>query len=378
MTILLLGIPIAVAMVMLFFASRGSRPGQAERPVDELKVYQDQLKEAEAQLKKGQISEEEFRELRPEIARRALAAAEGAGHSPDARASGAGRRLVLVAGAAAIMLSIAGYLYLGSPELPAAIPEIVAEDPAFAHGGEFSNLVAKLADRLKAQPDDTEGWRVYALTMAQLGRDSEAANFLGEAAEAHPDNVELKVLQAEALVRVADGLVVPAARQIFRQILNAAPDHPAGHYYLGLALFQDGDAEAAYRVWTQLRARSADDAPWLENLDLQIQRAQAALGTEKPQMPGMPALGDDQMSAIAQMTPEERRTFIESMIGRLRARLEEEPDDVDGWLRLARAESVMGRQGRAIEAMDRALAAAPDERKAEIEAMRQSIMSGSN
>ena len=57
---------------------------------------------------------------------------------------------------------------------------------------------------------------------------------------------------------------------------------------------------------------------------------------------GAPGPNADQVAAAADMSPEERAAFVQSMVERLAARLEEEPDDLEGWLRLANAYRVLG------------------------------------
>ena len=54
------------------------------------------------------------------------------------------------------------------------------------------------------------------------------------------------------------------------------------------------------------------------------------------------------------MSAEDRAAFIRSMVERLAARLEAEPGDFDGWLRLARAYGVLGEAARAEGALARA------------------------
>jgi cytochrome c-type biogenesis protein CcmH len=47
------------------------------------------------------------------------------------------------------------------------------------------------------------------------------------------------------------------------------------------------------------------------------------------------------------MSPAERDAFIASMVGRLAERLEKDGKDLDGWLRLARAYKVLGKDDEA-------------------------------
>lgn len=53
----------------------------------------------------------------------------------------------------------------------------------------------------------------------------------------------------------------------------------------------------------------------------------------------MPASGAD---AIAQMSPEDRAAMITAMVDGLAARLRENPEDVEGWVRLLRSRQVLG------------------------------------
>ena len=60
------------------------------------------------------------------------------------------------------------------------------------------------------------------------------------------------------------------------------------------------------------------------------------------------------------MTPEDRSAMIQSMVDRLASRLRQEPDDLDGWLRLARAYGVLGDAEQAKNAHANAARLAPE------------------
>jgi cytochrome c-type biogenesis protein CcmH len=50
------------------------------------------------------------------------------------------------------------------------------------------------------------------------------------------------------------------------------------------------------------------------------------------------------------MTDEQRTQMIRTMVNRLAARLQQQPDDIDGWRRLARAYTVLGERDKAADA----------------------------
>jgi cytochrome c-type biogenesis protein CcmH len=57
-----------------------------------------------------------------------------------------------------------------------------------------------------------------------------------------------------------------------------------------------------------------------------------------------------QVAAAAQMAPGERNNMIESMVARLAQRMAENGSDVDGWLRLIKAYTVLGERDKALTA----------------------------
>jgi cytochrome c-type biogenesis protein CcmH len=54
------------------------------------------------------------------------------------------------------------------------------------------------------------------------------------------------------------------------------------------------------------------------------------------------------------MSAQDRAEFIRSMVERLAIRLENEPNDLDGWLRLANAYTVLGDEANARAALSQA------------------------
>lgn len=68
-------------------------------------------------------------------------------------------------------------------------------------------------------------------------------------------------------------------------------------------------------------------------------------GGAAPSQPRGPSA--EQMRDAAAMTPEERQEMIQGMVANLSAKLQDNPNDPDGWVRLLRARKVMGAQTEA-------------------------------
>ena len=81
---------------------------------------------------------------------------------------------------------------------------------------------------------------------------------------------------------------------------------------------------------------------------------------------GMPTVGQEDVDAVAAMSAVEQRAFIQSMMERLRTRLESNPEDAEGWAMLARAHAQMGNRSAAIDALRQGIASVDDQQKAKL------------
>ena len=60
-----------------------------------------------------------------------------------------------------------------------------------------------------------------------------------------------------------------------------------------------------------------------------------------------------------QMDPNDRNAFIQNMVEGLAAKLKDDPNNLDGWLRLARSYGVLGEWNKSITAYQKALTISP-------------------
>jgi cytochrome c-type biogenesis protein CcmH len=233
---------------------------------------------------------------------------------------------------------------------------------------------AQLAARLEKEPNDQEGWLLLSRSYALLGQNDKAAEAARRAGAVAGDtsSAASQSATAEGLVTAADGTVTPEARQLFEATLQADPKDPRARFFLGLADAQAANYDAALTRWLALEADSPADAPWLDGLRANIDRlaGQMSLGSDdlarrratlaKASPPAAtPGPTQSDMAAAAQMSPEDRNTMIKSMVQRLADRLQKEPGDVDGWMRLGRAYAVLGEQQKSVDALRHAAEADP-------------------
>lgn len=275
-----------------------------------------------------------------------------------------------------IPLVVAGVLFgsfllygnLGSPrmpDMPLEQRELSAEiSSPEAMVGELSTLADKLAARLVNDPNDGDGWRLLGRTAQELGRFGDAATAYARAAAIFPGEADLRAYVGENLVFEAKGTVTPRAKRAFEAALNLDPEIPAARYYMGLAHYQADEFRLAYDLWLALGRASQTGAPWLADLQKDIDRAAASAGIDAARIvPGIaaPAPSAGEFAAAQALSNQERETMIRGMVDRLANRLLNDPGDADGWMRLGKARGVLGETAAAAEAYGKAAALRPDD-----------------
>lgn len=347
--------------------------GGGGRASHDLQVFRDQLREVEADARRGLLSPEEAAATRTEVSRRLLAAADAEAASTGPRRAPAG----VTRGAAALVLVGAGlaavglYARLGVPGLPdspraermaaaatayAARPDQdAAEAEAVKAAGaplaptEEDRLVARLAEAVEARPDDIEGHRLLARSLAGLGH-------FAEARRAQERVVVLKgpqatggdfVTLAELMIRAVNGYVSPEAEAALAEGLRREPGNGLGRYLSGVALLQAGRPDLAYPIWDRLLAEGPADAPWIAPIRDTIDGVASLAGlpprtpARGPEVQAGPDAAD--VAGAAAMDPAARAAMIGGMVDRLAARLAAEGGPPQDWARLVQSLRVLGR-----------------------------------
>lgn len=350
------GTLVALTVGLLVRALSRERAGG---PADnDLEVYRDQLRELERDRANGAIGAEEAEAARTEIERRVLAAADADRTRTDPRPSPRlAFALALALPAAALVL----YLQVGTPGLP---DQPRAERQTAA--GPSAERIAELEARAEAAPEDAGEWIALARAYRSARRFRDAADAFARAVGlgAAGQNAAL----GEALTMAAGGTVTREAQAAFEAARETGIDDPRVPFYLGLARAQQGDPEGALDQWLPLEARTPPDAAWLSALRERIAEAASDAGLSEEDLAARraelaadrPGPTREQMEAAGAMSEAERGAMIEDMVARLAARLEENPDDLEGWRRLGRSYMVLDRPSDARDAYARAAELAPD------------------
>ncbi len=359
---------LAAVTLLIWPVIRNAKTTAQETEADQ-SVYRAQLDEVERDLSHGILTDAEAETARVEIKRRLLAASRRSGPSDDKNAP-AIRMFAVTAIAVTVPFgALAIYLSIGTPGLPAAGSEDRrAEALANPDMADFDILIEDLADRLRQDPDSSEGWVLLARSYRQVNRLEESASAYRRALAIGATNVETYTEFADTLTALNNGTVTPEAADIFRAVLRTNRDEPRSRFYLGLAEAQAGNVANAIAIWRDLTADAPADAPWLAMVRDQMGQVAMASNimpmTVTPRHPldgeavpspaiaaplqqGVIPEADEEdfrpdVSALAGRFSGDELVMIQEMVGGLEARLEFGPEDYDGWMQLGRSYGVLG------------------------------------
>ncbi|THD61363.1 c-type cytochrome biogenesis protein CcmI [Phenylobacterium sp.] len=362
----LTAVGLAIPLVRRYGAARGARGSTAE-------VLKGQLGEIEAQAKSGVLPPAEAEALKADVKRRALAEAREA--EPASRPLSERTLLILALGLVAVVVLAATGLYLklgqptaSSPNLAQGAAQAQADLPPGHPGGDATAMIGQLEARMKAAPNDADGWRMLGWSYMQVGRNADGARAYGRAAALDPHNAGYLSAEGEATVLAAGGQIPPEAETMFRKAVALDPDDPPARYYLAMAKDQKGDQRGAMDDWIALLKSAPPGAPWAPQVRSFVEKVAQdrhidltgrlpPAGPETAQAPAAeappsaaPGPTPDQMAAAGQMSAGDRQAMIAGMVEKQAAALKANPHDLEGWERLIRARMVLGQPAAAAQA----------------------------
>jgi len=343
---LLFGLMTAAAIFAVLWPLGRVRASQATG--NDIAVYRDQLDEIARDRAAGLIGEAEAEAARVEVSRRLIAAADTAHAEPTATGGTFRRRIAGLAALIALPVIAAGlYLTLGSPELPGQ--PLASRDTTPLQNRTLDRLVANVESHLEKNPEDGRGWEVVGPVYMRMGRFDDAVKARRNSLRLNGATADREADLGESLMAAANGVVTAESKAAFERALTHDPKHNKARFLLAVAAQQDGQPEKAAAIWQAMLQDVRPGSPW-------IGMVREALGQVEPPPPsgqtasaGGPSPED--VAAANEMRPEDRNAMIRGMVERLAERLKRDGSDLEGWLRLLRAYTVLGDRDSALSAL---------------------------
>ncbi len=359
-------------------------------------IYKDQLGSIDTEVASGQLTATDAEPARVELTRRLLDVADNARANPAAPRtllpSNQRARLALGVGLMVAIGATLIYAVNGSPDVPSSpavsgqisdipsptdltsIPTGGAATPGNPALPDVDTMMAKLEQRLQKQPDDVEGWRTLGWSYFNLKKYDKAAVAYGHTVELNKSNSEYHSAYGEALVMAANGQVTPQAKAEFETTLSINPADPRARFFVGLTKQQAGNEKAALDDWVKLLNDAPPGADWLPDLQQRTTALAIKLGIDLTgKVPATAIVGSgaaaskgpspEEMKAAQALPASAQQAMINDMVDGLERRLNENPNDPDGWVKLMRSRMVLKQPDAAKQAFQNALKAFSADKK---------------
>lgn len=291
---------------------------------DPVQAVAHQLRQLDELHRAGAIGAEAHAESKALLERKLLAAVTGPGDAVAAKPAPSPR---LAAGLVVFLFVVAaaGYLRVGSPahldlgpgsgggtlaHAGSTTAEPAGEAASAPHAlapEQVAAMVDQLAERLKARPDDGEGWLMLARSQVVLGKHAAALDSFREAARLRPDDANLFADYADAQAMADGRRLEGAASKLIERALKIDAKNPKALALAGSAAFDRRDYAGAVRYWERLVALEPDDAGYAEQVRGGIAEARQLAGlpaasASAPATDSVPALLTASVSGTVELS----------------------------------------------------------------------------
>jgi cytochrome c-type biogenesis protein CcmH len=297
-------IALALAFVLPALTRRHVDEEQSSRARANVLIHRDQLTELDADLKNNTISKEQYDAGRREVERRVLEDTLASLHDTPADATGRGKWAAIALSVVIPLAAVGLYLKLGAPQ--SVSPEMASADAAQANGQaphgssmeKIREMADKLAERLKQQPNDGEGWSMLARSYRVLGQFKEASDAYQHAIKLVPGDAQLYADYADAMGMAQGQNLEGEPMRLIEQSLKLDPNNIKALALAGTAAYDKKDFSAAGDYWQKAIQLSPPDSEFTRSLQASLEDAKSQAGG-KPLAQNLPNIMPEQSPQAA-------------------------------------------------------------------------------
>ena len=278
---LIVGALIVVTLLVLLppLLRRGSNSISTTPSEVNLSVFRDQLRELDADLAAGTLSEVQYQNARSDLESRVL---EDSGiaeisttPSTDSRWSNASIVALVIS---VPLLAISLYFMLGTPAgLKPQIPTAAVDEAHPATPEQFEAMVTWLAERLKSEPDNADGWVMLARSYTALNRYQDASAAYSRAITLQPNNASVLADHADILAMLKQTLQ-GEPEKIIQQALKIDPKNLKALSLAGAAAYERKNYQDAIKRWQKVLDLLPADSPIVASIRASISEARGLAG----------------------------------------------------------------------------------------------------
>lgn len=302
---------IAAAFILVAFAFvlpplwRARQLQQADLDHRNIEIARIRLAELKNNLRAGGISQAQFDE---QVAELELALSDDLSIESQVKAANTqGRWMVYLVAVAVPVLAGSLYLALGRFDAVEHGAELAQAAPGgMPNAADIEKMVAGLAEKMKANPDDAEGWLMLGKSYKYLEQFPKAADAFGNAYRLMGDKPDVMLLYAEALAFAAEKNLAGKPSELIFKALKLEPENPNGLWLAGLSKVQQGDPQGAAALWRKLESllpEGSEPRKEMQNIIAGLP-GQAQVAASEPQTPPAAAAAAASISVEVSLAPE--------------------------------------------------------------------------
>ncbi|MFZ2171885.1 MAG: c-type cytochrome biogenesis protein CcmI [Methylococcaceae bacterium] len=214
-------------------------------------IAQHRLAELKENRRSGGLSQAQYEEQLADLEQALSDDLDIKSHVSPAQSQGRWMVYLLVIGIPLLAGSL--YLSLGNYQAISHSAEM-SIDPDALKLAEINKMVNGLADKLKNNPDDAQGWLMLGRSYKVLEQYPKAVDAFANAYRLLGNQAEVMLLYADAIAYTSDKNLAGKPTELIFKALALEPDNMNALWLGGMAKAQQGDAVAAVKLWKKLEA----------------------------------------------------------------------------------------------------------------------------
>lgn len=273
---------------------------QAPRDQVNLAVLRDQLRELDRDLASGTIDTSAYDSARRDLEERV---AEDVKPGPQVhKPTSSGTVQALAVGVAVIIAATGLYAYVGKPAGLDAVQVAAAGDSGRESAPKDANAaIEQLAQLLKTQPENVEGWTMLARSLNAMNRYAEASRAYQYLTALVPKDAQLLTEYAGSVAMAQGASLQGEPEKILARALAAEPGNTKALSLSGSAAFERADYDAAIALWKRVLALAPADSEIVQVANDNIKEALAAVAAARqPTLAEAPAASLQRAGPVAE------------------------------------------------------------------------------
>lgn len=288
---------------MLFVLPPLLRPAGTKRPQAEspLAAYRDQRAQLDAELAQGTLTKEQHAQALDELQARVVDEVGEVDERPAAQPSQQSTALIVAIALAIPAGALALYGVLGTPAALQGDAQVASagNSPHAMSQEQMESMVQQLADKLKKNPGDGNGWHMLARSYVAFQRLPEAAEAYDKAYKLMPGDANLLADYADVLAMVNGRSLEGRPEQLVKEALKVDPQHQKSLALIGTAAFNRGDFRGAADWWKKLLATLPPGSDQARAVEGNIAQAESEAAKGATQQAARPAAAGSPPAATA-------------------------------------------------------------------------------